>query len=121
MMISSPSASDPYAAAAALDRALRSNAGADGGPPSSDSPPQSGPDVVVSLSSGAAAPPATYDASGRMGGAPTLADMGANAPDSMARATESGGDGGAPDTTATASAPAAADAATVDQDAAVPA
>ncbi len=120
MMISSPSAGDPYAAAAALDRALRSDPGpgADGGPPSGDSPLQSGPDVVVSLSSGASSPPATYDASGRMGGAPTLEDMGANAPDSMAHATETYNSTDAP---ASASAPAAADASSVDQDAAVPA
>ncbi len=123
MMISSPSGGDPYAAAAALDRALRSNTGpgADGGPPSDGSPLQSGPDVVVSLSGGASSPPATYDASGRMGGAPTLDDMGANAPDSMAHATESDGSGGTSDATGAASTPAAADNASADQDAAVPA
>ncbi len=116
MMISSPSATDPYAAAAALDRALRSNRGpgADGGPPGDASPLQSGPDVVVSLSQGASAPSATYDASGRMG---------ANAPDSTAHSSEADDDTDAPDATGSTSAPAAnADAtAASDQDAAVPA
>ena len=114
MMISSPSAGDPYAAAAALDRTLRSGTvpGSDGASPSDDGPPDAGPDVVVSLSRGASSAPSTYDASGRMAGAPTLDDMGANAPDSMARATESD------DGTEVTDAPADASA---DQDAAVPA
>ena len=120
MMISSPSAGDPYAAAAALDRALRfgPGPGGDAASPSGDAPPDSGPDVVVSLSQGASAPPATYDASGRMGGAPTLDDLGANAPDSLAHASESYGADAPPDAT---SAPAATGDASVDQDAAIPA
>lgn len=65
MLISSPSAGDPYAAAAALDRQLRSSGN---------------------------------DASGKLSGTPTLADMGANASDSLARATEA--DGGNDATTA---------------------
>ena len=120
MMISSPSAADPYTAAAALDRALRS--GNDAGPPSGDTPLDSGPDVVVTLGHGAATPatPATYDASGRMGGAPTLDALGANAPDSLAHASESdgGGDDAAPEA---ANAPAAPTQASVDEDVAVPA
>ena len=129
MMISSPSAGDPYAAAAALDRALRSGHGDDGGdaaPSSADASPDAGPDVVVTLSGGAPASPATYDASGRMAGAPTLDDLGANAPDSLAHASEShGGDDGdgeasAPDTATASPASAPADA-PADQDTAVPA
>jgi len=114
MMIASSSAGDPYATAAALDRALRSGSapGFGGAAPSDDAPPDAGPDVVVSLSGGASAPPSTYDASGRMAGAPTPGDMGADAPDSMARATES--DGGDDATGAPSDAGAA-------QDAAVPA
>jgi hypothetical protein len=127
MMIASPSAGDMYARAAALDRALRSGGSEDGGDaatPADATPPDAGPDVVVSLSGGASSPPATYDASGRMGGAPTLDDLGANAPDSLAHATESHGDASAadasdtPDATSTTAAPAAVPA---DQDAAVPA
>ncbi len=93
MMISPAGASDPYAAAAALDRQLRSS-GNDSGDASSGSVTlESGPDVVVTLSKGSASrSPSTYDASGRMPGAPTLDDLGANAPDSMAHATESHGD-----------------------------
>ena len=59
------------------------------------SAPAAGPDVVVTLRQGPASAPSTYDASGRMaGGGPTLDDWGANAPDSLAKATESvdGGD-----------------------------
>ena len=121
MMISP--AANPYAAAAALDRQLRSP-----GPPddaSSDSgTPGGGPDVVVTLSQGATAPPSTSDASGKLPGAPTLDDLGANTPDSMAQATESrdGGDDDATsaDSTAAATSPASADDnANVDEDAAV--
>lgn len=95
MMISSPSAGDRYAAAAALDRALRSgadkpdDADADGPP---DATTDSSPDVVVTLSRGGSAP-STYDASGRMAGPPTLDELGANGPDSMAHASESDADG----------------------------
>ena len=92
MMISSPSAGDPYAAAAALDRSLRSN-NSDGDSDALASATETrtlsaGPDVVVSLSQGVPAP-STYDASGRMSRAPTLDDMGANGPRSLAHATES--------------------------------
>jgi len=121
MMISSPSASDPLAAAAALDRSQRSTTsqGAAAGPPSGSTPLQSDPDVVVTLSQGASPSAATYDASGRMGGAPTLDDAGANAPDSSAHASEAhADDDNAPDAT---SAPAATADAPVAQDAAVPA
>lgn len=102
MMIASPSAGDPSAAAAALDRALRSGAAqpddADSSP--DDATPGNAPDVVVTLSHGDPAP-STYDASGRMGRRPTLDDLGANGPNSMAHASESdaseggGDDGGA--------------------------
>ena len=120
MMISP--AANPYAAAAALDRQLRSP-----GPPgdaSSDSgTPDGGPDVVVTLSQGASAPPSTYDANGKLPGAPTLDDLGANAPDSMAQATESrdgDDDATSADSTAAATSPASADSnANVDEDAAV--
>jgi hypothetical protein len=112
MMISP--AANPYAAAAALDRQLRSP-GPPGDASSDDGTPDGGPDVVVTLSQGAWAPPSTYDASGKLPGAPTLDDLGANAPDSMARATESRDDG---DDEATS--PASADSNTnVDEDAAV--
>ncbi len=104
MMISPAGASDPYAAAAALDRQLRSS-GNDSGDASSGSVTlESGPDVVVTLSKGSASPsPSTYDASGRMPGAPTLEDMGANAPDSMAKASESHRDDDASSTASSAS------------------
>ena len=110
MMIPPPSAGDPYAAAAALDRRLRSP---DADAPSSDdtATPDAGPDVVVTLGQ-AASPASTYDASGRMPRAPTLDDMGANAPDSLAHARESISDD---DATPQASS------ANVDEDAAVPA
>lgn len=97
MMISSPSAGDPYAAAAALDRQLRSSGSAVADAPSDSAEPDSGPDVVVTLSRGSSAP-STYNASGKLSGSPTLDDMGANAPDSLARAVES--DGGDDATTA---------------------
>ena len=86
MMIPSPCAGGPYAAAAALDRALRS----DGGAASATESPTlaASPDVVVTLSQGMPAP-STYDAAGRMSGAPTLDDLGANGPGSLERATES--------------------------------
>ncbi len=113
MMISSSTAADPYAAAAALDRQLRSS-GNDAGDAAPDSAsPDASPDVVVTLGSGSSSP-ATYNASGKLSGAATLDDMGANAPDSLAKASESvGGD----DATA---APVAAndDSANADQDAA---
>lgn len=124
MMISP---ANPYAAAAALDRQLRGSGALDDA--SSDSgTPDGGPDVVVTLSQGASPAPSTYDASGRMPGAPSLDDLGANAPDSMAQAAESddGGDADAAsadagvDPTAAATSTANADStANVDEDAAV--
>ena len=89
MMIPAPCAGGPYAAAAALDRALRSD-GDDGGAASATESPTlaASPDVVVTLSQGMPAP-STYDAAGRMSGAPTLDDLGANGPGSLVRATES--------------------------------
>ena len=83
MMIPPPSAGDPFQAAAALDRALRSP-GADSDTPSDSTLLESGPDVVVTLSKPSAAP-ATYNASGKLSGSPSLGDMGA-------KAAESGGD-----------------------------
>ena len=91
MMISSAGASDPYAAAAALDRRLRSSNFDPGDSSSDGSAPDASPDVVVTLSKGSSST-STYDASGKMAGAPTLDDMGANAPDSLARAVETDGD-----------------------------
>jgi hypothetical protein len=132
MMISSPAAGDPYAAAAALDRSLRAAAAATGAdaPPddsssdsSSDSTPvASGPDVVVTL--GKSAPsPATYNASGKLDGTMSLGDLGANAPHSMAKAVEADGsddgDGGDDGTDAT-SASGAGDTANTDTHASAP-
>ena len=95
MMIPPAGASDPYAAAAALDRRLRSP-DSDADDASSDSAtPESSPDVVVTLSKGSTSSSSTYDASGRMSRAPTLDDLGANSPDSAAQASESDGDDGA--------------------------
>lgn len=121
MMISP--AANPYAAAAALDCQLRSP-GPPGDASSDDGTPDGGPDVVVTLSPGASAPPSTYDASGKLPRAPTLDDLGANAPDSMARAAESqdddGDDATSADSTAATTASASADSnANVDEDAAV--
>ena len=115
MMIPAPSAGDPYSAAAALERRLRTPAAdAGAGDASSDSgATDASPDVVVTLSSGPSSP-ATYNAAGKFAAAPTLDDMGANAPDSLAHASESVADDATPSTPA----PADADA---DQDAAVPA
>ena len=91
MMIPSPCAGGPDAAAAALDRAPRSDGG-DGGDASATEgrTVAASPDVVVTLSQGVPAP-STYDAAGRMSGAPTLDDLGANGPGSLARAMESPG------------------------------
>ena len=95
MMISSPSAGDPYAAAAALDRQLRSSGSDAADAPSDSATPDSSRDVVVTLSRGSSAP-STYNASGKLSGTPTLDDMGANASDSLAHATESDGNDDAP-------------------------
>ena len=110
MMIPPPSAGDAYGAAGALERQLRTPAAVDAGDTSSDSDaPDASPDVVVTLSRGPSSP-ATYDAAGRLAATPTLDDMGANGPDSLAHATESVGD----DMPAT-------DDSDADQDAAIPA
>ena len=98
MMISPTSAGDLGTAAAGLDRQLRAlpgGAASDSSPGAS--PPDGGPDVVVSFGQGASSP-ATYDASGRMPGAPTLEDLGANAPDSLAHASETVSNGPPPGT-----------------------
>ena len=87
MMISPTGASDVYAAAAALDRQLRSPGDDAGDATSGSAPGESGPDLVVTFGRGASTP-AIYDASGKLPGAPTLDDLGANKPDSLARATE---------------------------------
>ena len=105
MMIPSAGASDPYAAAAALDRSPRA-AGNDPGNDPGDATPDaglvaSGPDVVVTLGKGTPPGSSTYDASGRMSAPMTLDDLGANAPDSLAKASESGGDEAAASTAAT--------------------
>jgi hypothetical protein len=110
MMIAPASAGD-VSAAAALDRPPRAPAGDDSS--TEDPAPDASPDVVVTLSRGSAAP-ATYDASGRMAATPTLDDLGANAPDSLAHASESVRVSPAPD-----DAPDDAPPADVDQDAAV--
>ena len=101
MMISPTGASDVYAAAAALDRQLRASSDDAGDATSGSAPGDAGPDVVVTFSQGASTP-ATYDASGRLPGAPSLDDLGANKPDSLARATEAvtgAADAGASDAT----------------------
>lgn len=101
MMIPSAGASDPYAAAAALDRPPRA-AGNDPGDATPDAGlVASGLDVVVTLGKGTPPGSSTYDASGRMSAPMTLDDLGANAPDSLAKASESGGDEAAASTAAT--------------------
>jgi hypothetical protein len=118
MMISPAGANDPYAAAAALDRQLRSASSDSGDAPSDSSVLESGPDVVVTLSKGSAPAPSTYDASGRM----------SRASDSTGRTGEPDGDdddspADATDTTSASAAPSADDDssadASVDEDAAV--
>ena len=127
MMISSPGASDPYAAAVALSRPSQSSGSdsSDSGDSSSDSSVvASGPDVVVTLGQGSPAA-STYNASGKMSGAPTLGDLGANAQDSSTKATESDGEDSADPTSASSAtnAPGSSDDssshANVDEDAAV--
>ena len=113
MMISPTGASDPYGAAAALDRRLRASNDDAGDSPSDGAVSDASPDVVVTFSKGASSP-ATYNASGKLSGAPTLDDMGANAPDSLAHATESTGDDADADTSDAASG--SADAAAVTPD-----
>lgn len=89
MMIPPPSAGDPFQAAAALNRAQRSCPAPADASQSDSSGGESGPDVVVTLGkpSGASG---TYDKSGKMSAAPSLDDMGANAPDPLAMASDSG-------------------------------
>ncbi len=88
MMIPPTAAGDLYGAAAALDRQLRSSSSDSGDAPPDAATADAGPDVVVTLGKGPPSP-ATYDASGKLTGAPTLDDLGANAPDSLAHASES--------------------------------
>ena len=101
MMISSPAAGDPYAAAAALDRSLR----ASNNPfsTSTDGVTQdASPDVVVTLGQSSSAP-ATYDASGKLPSAPKTGDAddgGVDAPDSLTQATESDGNDASTDASA---------------------
>ena len=124
MMISSPGASDPYAAAAALSRPSQSSASDSSGSGDSSSDSSvvaSGPDVVVTLGQGSPAA-STYNASGKMSGAPTLDDLGANAQDSSTKAAESDGADSA-DPTSASSASSSSDGsnsnANVDEDSAV--
>ncbi len=80
MMIASSTAADPFAAAAALDRSLRSpdaGAGASTDSPSDSTTLDSGPDVVVTLNT-PASPPLTYDASGKFGAPPPSNDSASN-------------------------------------------
>jgi hypothetical protein len=88
-MMISPAGASPYAAAAALDRQLRSgdDAGTDDG---SGAAPDSGPDVVVTLGQ---RPPAasTYDASGKLAGPPPDAPTD-DAPDNSDDATSTSAD-----------------------------
>ena len=95
MMISSAAASganDAYAAAAALDRQLRAGSSDPGDAGSDSGTVASGPDVVVTLGQGTPPGSSTYDASGKMSGGMSLDQLGANAPDSLAKADESDGD-----------------------------
>jgi hypothetical protein len=104
MMISSAGASDPYAAAAAFDRQLRASTDDPGEPTPDTGVVVANPDVVVTLGQGTPPGSSTYDASGRMSDSPTLDQLGANAPDSMAQADESDGSDGTADQDATATA-----------------
>jgi len=113
MMISP--AANPYAAAAALDRQLRSPGPSDDA--SSDSgPPDGGPDVVVTLSQGASAPPSTYDASGKLAGAPDPVAKASEPDDGGDDATSADATAGS---TAASSDSSSTDDANVDEDAAV--
>ena len=102
MMISSPAAGDPYAAAAALDRSLRASSNPFS--TSTDGVTQdASPDVVVTLGQSSPAA-ATYDASGRLPSVPKSGDAddgGVDAPDSLMQATESDGDDATSAATAT--------------------
>jgi hypothetical protein len=123
MMIQSPAASDPVARTASLQQGRRTSDATTG---DASAAPAS-PDVVVTLSHGASAPD-TYNASGRLDAHPTLDEMGANAPDSLAKASESSGNDAKADSSSatsdasSAAAPAGSGAdAKAGQDAAVPA
>jgi hypothetical protein len=131
MMISSPAAGDPYAAAAALDRSLRAAAAATGADAPDDSssdsssdstPVASGPDVVVTL--GKSSPSqSTYNASGKLDGTMSLSDLGANGPHTMAKAVEADGsddEGGDDDSADATSASGPSDAANTDTSASAP-
>ena len=121
MMISSAAASgasDAYAAAAALDRQLRAGSSDPGDADSDSSTVASGPDVVVTLGQGTPPGSSTYDASGKMSGGLSLDQLGADAPDSLAKADESDGDDG-DDTTNATSSPVDPGSADADQDAVV--
>ena len=88
MMIPPTGTGDLYAAAAAFDRQLRSSSDDASDATSGSAPADSSPDVVVTFSQGASMP-ATYGPSGKLAGAPSLDDLGANGPDSLAHASES--------------------------------
>ena len=121
MMISSAAASgasNAYAAAAALDRQLRAGSSDPGDAGSDSGTVASGPDVVVTLGQGTPPGSSTYDASGKMSGGMSLDQLGANAPDSLAKADESDGDDG-DDTTNATSSPVDPGSADADQDAVV--
>lgn len=85
MMISSPTAGASYTASAALDRAAPP-AGPDAS--SDGDTADASPDVVVTLSGGRPPASSTYDATGRLPGGPSLNEMGANGPKSLATASE---------------------------------
>src|ERR1700749_2719236 len=72
MMISPAGASDPYAAAAAFDRQLRSSSSDPGDAAPGSSLVAAGPDVVVTLGKGTPPGSSTYDASGRLSNGLTL-------------------------------------------------
>ncbi len=125
MMISSAGASSPYGAAAAVSGpSSNSGSNASSDPSSDGSVVASGPDVVVTLGQGSPAA-STYNASGKMSGAPTLDDLGANAQDSSTKATESDGADSADPTSASSTTSASGSSddsssdANVDEDAAV--
>ena len=109
MMISSAGASDPIAAAAAFDRPSRASTDATGEPTPDTGVVAANPDVVVTLGQGTPPGSSTYDASGKMSGGLTLQQLGADAPDSLAKADESDGDDGDGTASASSTAPAPAD------------
>ena len=117
-MMISPAGGDPYAAAAALDRQLRSPSNSNDSPSDNGASPDAGPDVVVTLSQGTASSPASYGPPGRFSGRPSLEDMGANASDSLVHATESSDDDDSSSAASTSTGDGSADA-SVDEDATV--